>query len=48
MSLKDILGIGIATEKNNYEYDTEDEIWVRDAKGNFILIGGESHEDVKE
>ena len=48
MGLKDILKIGVATEKNNYEEDSEDKVWIRNEEGKLILMGGEHHEDAEE
>lgn len=48
MKLKDILKIGVATEKNNYEEDSEDKVWIRDNEGKLVLMGGEYHEDTEK
>jgi len=39
---------GVATEKNNYEEDTEDKVWIRNEDGKLVLIGGENHEGAEE
>ena len=39
---------GVATEKNNYEEDSEDKVWIRDINGNLVLMGGENHESTEE
>lgn len=39
---------GVATEKNIYEEDIEDQIWIRDINGNLVLIGGENYEELKK
>lgn len=41
MSLKDLLGIGIATERNDFINDRTEKVYERDENGNLVLVEGE-------
>lgn len=40
MSLKDFLGIGIATESNDYFENEDDKIFIRNEKGELVYLEG--------
>lgn len=41
MSLKDLLGIGIATERNDFINNKSEQVYEKDENGNLVLVEGE-------
>lgn len=45
MSIKDFFGIDIATEKNDYIEEDDDKVYIRNDKGELILLEGIENDD---
>jgi len=41
MSLKDLLGIDIATERNDFINNQSEQVYEKDENGNLVLVEGE-------